>query len=75
MFLGRQTGHDLYDSYCLVPFVYTVNYLFVTLGLYLFIYLFICIFLHLFSSFATSYGRSRNVCDGVIMLFTVVFVI
>ena len=56
---------------CLVPFVYTVNYLFVTLGLYLFI----CIFLHLFSSFATSYGRSRNVCDGVIMLFTVVFVI
>ena len=31
---------------CLVPFVYTVNYLFVTLGLYLFIYLFVFFYIY-----------------------------
>ena len=33
---------------CLVPFVCSVNYLSVTLGLYLFAYLFIYLFIYLF---------------------------
>ena len=69
---------------CLVPFIYSVYYLFVILGLYLFIYFFTFISSHRVDALrtpvrdcyqlVTSYGCSRDIYDGMITLYTVVFV-
>lgn len=60
----------------LVSFFYSVNFLFDFLDLFhfTFIHYVLRTSLKCCNYFVTSYGRSRDVCDGVITLFTIVFV-